>query len=45
LTVKPGLAWPARLQTEAALSNSRWKEEREARREGEWDQRLKEAYK
>ena len=33
------------LQNQAALSSTRWKEEREAKREGEWDQRLKEAYK
>ena len=45
MNASPALPCPARLQTEAALSSSRWKEEREARREGEWDQRLKEAYK
>lgn len=32
-------------QTEAAQSSHKWKEGREAKREAEWDARLKEAYK
>lgn len=36
---------PARLQTDQALADSRWKEERDAKKEADWDARLKEAYK
>ncbi|EFN59880.1 hypothetical protein CHLNCDRAFT_132885 [Chlorella variabilis] len=32
-------------QSEQALRSTRWKEEREAKREADWDARLKEAYK
>jgi hypothetical protein len=32
-------------QAAEITSSSRWKEEREAKRESDWDARLKEAYK
>lgn len=41
----PHPALPCPLQTEAAQSSHKWKEGREAKREAEWDARLKEAYK
>ncbi len=33
------------VQLNQAQSSTKWKEEREAKREAEWDSRLKEAYK
>lgn len=35
----------ATLQTQSAQTSSKWKEEREAKKEADWDARLKEAYK
>lgn len=32
-------------QTDQALADNRWKEERDAKKEADWDARLKEAYK
>lgn len=41
----PALPCLALLQAEEAVTSSRWTKEREAKKEAEWDARLKEAYK
>lgn len=42
---KPSLCLLLHAQSQASQTSNKWKEEREAKKEADWDARLKEAYK